>query len=371
MMLITTCDNHYIIDKGLNNICNPMFRALLNQQSYSVSSTTNPGPIDVAFYITPLINGVIRMNNMQLKKDLFEGFAIPNFEETSVREFRGNVTVETFYERVARESYNIKNKQNNILEDVMESVSYKIEEKGLDKNKIIIYQTSINNPDEIQKTLTGLLAMKISQKYCKPTLVLRPIKEKGVQYYRGSGRGRVATGFNSLKDFLNESGLVEYAQGHAMAFGASIEENNIDELVSYANTKLDVIDFGENITEVNYIFHSNALNNTMLYEFAKYFTLYGNGIPQPNFAFELTLSKDQFKIMGKKADTVSFTIGGIKFIKFTSKDLAEEISNMSDKKFYKVNVIGKPTLNEFRGVYSTQVKIDEIEIQEATLSDFI
>lgn len=369
MMLITTLDNNYIIRKG-KNIVNPMFKALLEQQAYSVSSTTSPTPIDIAFYITPLINGVIRMNDQELKLDLFMGFANPNYTEISTRVFRGQEKQETHYQRVAREAYNIKNRQNKILETTMDNISNEIETKGLDKNAILIYQTSLTNPDEVPKTLTGLMAMKLSQKYNKPTLVLRPIQENDIQYYRGSGRGKNATGFTSFKDYLNETGLVDFAQGHAMAFGCGVKETVIETLINTANEQLKDVDFGESISEVNYIFNNSNINYNMLFEFGKYISIYGNGIPQPSFAFELIVPRSSINIIGKKMDTVRIQYNNINFIKFQAKALAEELSFLPDGT-YSIQIVGRSQLNEFRGATDLQIMVDDIEFKKVEIGDLL
>ena len=168
------------------------------------------------------------------------------------------------------------------------------------KIKVIVYRTSKSDINDVPKSLTGLVAMKILQKYNRPTLILRPVQDNGKWYYRGSGRGKKAEGFLSFKEFLNNSNIVEYAQGHDMAFGIGIEETKIDALVEYANSTLSTVDFGTDTVEVDYIFNNENLNNMMLFEFAKHIALYGNGIPQPMFAFELILQPSNFAIIGKK-----------------------------------------------------------------------
>ena len=47
-------DNNAIISNGLKNIRNNMLKALLEQQSFSISNTEMPNKIDIAFYVTPL-----------------------------------------------------------------------------------------------------------------------------------------------------------------------------------------------------------------------------------------------------------------------------------------------------------------------------
>ena len=51
--------------------------------------------------------------------------------------------------------------------------------------------------------------------------------------WRGSGRGYDKANLGSLRDLLEQSGLVELRTRHAMAFGVSIPEENYDALVQY------------------------------------------------------------------------------------------------------------------------------------------
>jgi single-stranded-DNA-specific exonuclease len=213
MMLITELDNNFIIRKGLNNINNKMFKALLEKQSYSVSSITAPTIIDVVFYVTPVINGTIRMGSMAEKSELFEAFVNNNSQDIFSREWRGETINENLYDRVARECYNIKEKQNRITLKTMERICEVIERDKLYENQVIVYKTDKKDINDVPKSLTGLVAMKILQKYSRPTLILRPVQQDGKWYYRGSGRGKKVEGFLSFKDFLTDSSIVEYAQG--------------------------------------------------------------------------------------------------------------------------------------------------------------
>lgn len=371
MMLITELDNNFIIKKGLNNINNKMFKALLKKQSYSVSSISSPTIIDIVFYVTPVINGTIRMGSMQEKAQLFEAFTNNTSTELISREWRGEFIEETLYDKVARESYNIKEKQNRITLKTMDRICDAIDKDRLDQNQIIVYRTSKSDINDVPKSLTGLVAMKILQKYNRPTLILRPVQDNGKWYYRGSGRGKKAEGFLSFKEFLNNSNIVEYAQGHDMAFGIGIEETKIDALVEYANSTLSTVDFGTDTVEVDYIFNNENLNNMMLFEFAKHIALYGNGIPQPMFAFELILQPSNFAIIGKNKDTVKISYGGINFLKFKSTEWVENVNYAMQFPIIKTTILGRAQLNEFNGRTSTQIIIDNLNMQEFDVNDLL
>lgn len=62
----------------------------------------------------------------------------------------------------------------------------------------------------VNPNLTGLIAMKLCQDYNKPTILVRECDD-GV--YKGSLRVNSFSPLANFKDFCEESGLVEYAQG--------------------------------------------------------------------------------------------------------------------------------------------------------------
>jgi single-stranded DNA-specific DHH superfamily exonuclease len=158
---------------------------------------------------------------------------------------------------------------------------------------------------------------------------------------------------------------------HDMAFGTGIEESTIPALVEYANTTLSNVDFGTDTIEVDYIFNNENLDPQMLFEFANHMHLYGNGIPQPLFAFELVLQPSNFYIMGKNKDTVKISYGGVNFIKFKSSEWAETISYNMQFPIIKTVIIGRAQINEFNGNKSTQLIIDHMDVQELDVGDLL
>lgn len=372
MMLITELDNNFIIKQGLANINNKMMKALLKKQTFSISSVDNPTITDIVFYVTPVINGTIRMGTLADKATLFEAFTNNESTDLYTREWRGETITENLYDKTARECYNIKEKQNRVTDKTMERICEVIEREKLYENQVIIYKTSKADINDVQKSLTGLVAMKILQKYNRPTLILRPVQDNGVWYYRGSGRGKKAEGFLSFKEFLNNSGIVEYAQGHDMAFGCGVKEQDIEKLTEYANTTLSNVDFGTDTVEVDYIFNNNNFDLNMLSQFASNTSLYGNGIPRPTFAFELILPAGSFNVIGKNQDTVKISYGGVSFMKFKSAEWSETVNyNKQQFQFIKVVIIGRAELNEFNGNTSTQIIIEHMNLQEMDTSDLL
>ena len=124
------------------------------------------------------------------------------------------------------------------------------------ENKIL--SVRLDDEDKFPSELNGLIAMQLSQKYKRPTIVAR-LNPQG--YVRGSIRGLSNSELSSFKDYLDSTGLFEYVQGHDNAAGCSIKNNDLDELHRRANTDLAQYDFGEDYYEVN--FERQAFNDDL------------------------------------------------------------------------------------------------------------
>lgn len=362
MMDTRDLDNNYLIFHGLSNIKNKMFQAILNKQSYSVTSTTNPNKIDIAFYVTPLINAVIRAGSIEENEMLFEGFINPGSTAIIERVWRGETLKEDYYTNIARIASNIRGKQNRQKEKAMAFLDERIMANKLHENAILIVTTSKDDAVTVPKTMTGLVAMELVKKYRKPVLVLRPRTIKKKLHYFGSGRANKTKGFESFRDALNKSEIVVFAQGHDMAFGTGVAADKKQDLIDYLNLHYGHINFGSSNVEVDYIFENGDLDVKMLKDFAEHVEIYGNGIAQPKFVFKMLLSKDNLAVIGAKRNTVRINYKGISFIKFRAAELAEEIDNMSG--LAEVTLIGRSQINEFMGKRSVQIIIDNIKFEE-------
>lgn len=89
-------------------------------------------------------------------------------------------------------------------------IKMKIEKEELNDNKILLIALDEMEAKYVNPNLTGLIAMKLCQEYQKPTIVLR---EGNDEVFKGSFRVNNNSPLTNFKDFCNESGLVEYAQG--------------------------------------------------------------------------------------------------------------------------------------------------------------
>lgn len=373
MMDTRTLDNNFIITTGLKSVKNEMLRALLEKQQFSIERSggdiDEPTKINMAFYVAPLINAVIRFGTTEEKEELFRGFITADQTRIIETTYRGETRRENFYDYVARVSTNVRARQNREKEKSMEFLVDRIESGKLHENQLIIVTISKDDDVVIPKTITGLVAMEVLKRYKKPVLVLRPKSDgNGGLVYSGSGRGKANGDFDSLFGLLRESGFCNYVEGHDMAHGVEIPAENISKVIDYANKRLADIQFDVDQVEVDYEFTNSSINRDMLTEFGKYIKIYGNGIPQPKFAFNINLASSSVRIIGKKENTLSLSVDGLDLVKFGAEELIKKIKE-NPSTLYNFKVVGRAQINEWMGKSKPQIMIDEIDFEPIGLGD--
>lgn len=372
MMDTRTLDNNFLIQKGLSNVLNPMFRAILEKQQFSIERSGAdidfPNKITIAFYVAPLINAVIRFGTDEEKLELFRGFIETDTVQIVETEYRGETRRENFYDYVARIATNVRARQNREKTKSMEFLSKRIEKDNLHANQLLIVTVSKDDEVPLPQTITGLVAMELLKKYKKPTLVLRPRNFNGELFYAGSGRAKSNGDFTSLMEVLKESGYCEYVEGHDMAHGVSIKADNLQKVIDFANKKLANVEFDVAEVEVDYAFTNSNLNREMLEQFGEAMHLYGNGIPQPKFGFTLNVGSSAIRTMGKNQNTVRISVGGVDFLMFNATDLVEKLK-VSNSPMYKFTIIGRAQINEWNGKKTPQIMVDEVDFEPIMLAD--
>ena len=352
-------ENRYIIKNGLENINNYFFKVLIEKQSYSMGGEITP--ITVAFYIVPLINAMIRVGTMEEKERLFMAF-IDGHQMVPCNKRGAKGTFEEVAIESARECTNARTRQNKIKDETVQKLEMKIHKNGLLDNKVLFVR--LEEDDQFPAVLNGLVAMQLSAKFKKPTIVAR-LNNEG--YDRGSMRGLNQSELVSFKDFLEQSGYFEYVSGHDNAAGASIRDKDLADFHKYANEALKDIDFGENVYEVNFIRTAAEKDiSNIIFDLDQYRNLYGQNIDEPLiYISDINLTKNDIQIIGKNADTVKFEKFGITYIKFHAKDLINELGLYNEMK---VELVGRPNVNEWMGNYTPQIMIEDYEVSDGSLS---
>lgn len=358
-MNMTTLDNNYIAYWGLSHIHSKFIHELAVKQSRGVKDPDHLTKIDVAFYIAPIINGVIRSGSPEDKQMVFE--AMIDNDDTKLYEhvWRGTTKMETRWERAARNAMNAKSRQDAAKKKSFEWLCKKIRDEGLDQHNIIIVALNAAESTKVSPNITGLIAMELVKEFNKPALVLRDTEFNGMHVYGGSGRNGNFYGLPDLKAKLTEAGGL-YEEGHANAMGVFLTPDQICSIRDFFDATLDSSIFNDTVYEVDYWFHTGEeLDYDMLYEIADHDELWGNSIPQPKFAMDINYTADEIRTMGADGSSLKISHDGVDFVAFKCPDL---IKQLKEKDRGHITVVGRPQLNEWMGKKKVQIIIDDISV---------
>ena len=354
----TTSETNYLMLEGLQYIQNKGFKTLLAAQAFSLKEKATypwPGltPIDIAFYIAPLINAITRVGSIKEKEAMFYCFVEPDKILPSTKRGAKPGDVETAAEQTARVGKNAKARQDKLKEKAIDLIDFKIQKNDLASNNIILVE--IEPEDNIPPELTGLVAMAIVNKYNKPVMIGRRNDKNEINgSIRSSGN---FAGLPSFKQFLEESNLMNYVAGHDAAAGFGINGDLDERLLNYSNAVLNDNDFKKCYT-VDYILDANDDNTELLTVLASHPEFFGNHIDEIKFVIKnITLSS--VMAMGANKDSMKISYNGVDYVRFKDMDFVDAIMN---NRTNLLTVYGRANLNTFAGRTSIQIFIDDYEL---------
>jgi single-stranded-DNA-specific exonuclease len=281
---------------------------------------------------------------------------------------------ETRVEQACRNCTNIKNRQTKARDAALEVIERIIKEKNLLENKILVIKLDSFAAD---RNLTGLIANELMSKYQRPVLLLNKVVEKTPVYdnqgklvttlevisWEGSGRGYDKSKFDNLREFLKESGLVMYAEGHANALGTGITNNNFNNFIEYSNKELAEFDFTP-CYKVDFIMDGSNFNGNDIIKIAELKSIWGQGVEEPLVAIEnIKVYGGNVVLMSQDRNpTLKITLpNGTSLIKFKSSN--EEYEKLCSKLgCVTINVVGRCERNIWNGIVSPQISIKDYEI---------
>ncbi len=355
-----------LIEKGLHNIKNKFLEKLIDVQAYSIPDGIDI--ISVQFYITPLINALIRVGAQEEKDIMFRAF-VEDESETFAYQKRGDteMTQESIYDRAVRFCRNAKSKQGRMVEKQLPLVCEHIEKQKQDKNCVII--SNITNL--LDPALTGVAAIKVAEKYGKPCMLLRKRDGKsGV--FGGSARVPDKSLILNFKDIVNEIGTFKMAQGHQPAFGVEILGRNVKRSISLLDDYIVRHDLvGEAVSYVDFVIECDDLNIGIFNDIASMKPYYGSGIDECNVVIkDIPITADSIAIQGKENNSwcVMICDESVKVVKFKCNEDdyvlnfgKEDKSGFTDIISY-INVLGKLSYNYYKGIKTAQIIVEEYEV---------
>lgn len=349
-------ETRYIITEGLKTITNPFLQAIIEKQAYSIGSVVTPTA--VSFYITPLINALIRVGKDDEKIKMFEAFINGMVIVDSTKRGARPGEMELLTQQAARNCVNAKSRQGRAVDKALDNIKMTISKSGLDDNKIIVAQVE---DETIDTNLTGLLAMKLVSFYHRPVLVGRIDNEGNL---KGSGRAPGKCSLADFRQYLIDTNLFEYAEGHAAAFGHSLPLNNLEKFIEVSNNDFKDTNFGESVYSVDFVRQANDgdLANLTL-EIGQYNALWAKGCEEPYIVVkDIIIKPSDLNIMGATKDTVKFRYNGVDFIKFKDGDFINELMFMKE---IKITILGRANLNNFMGNITPQIFIEDYDLVDS------
>ena len=258
MMSLLSIETKHLINKGLSQIKNPFFEAMVEKNAYSMKNEVTP--IGVAFYVAPYVNAIVRSGTQEEKEIVFQSMLTFKAGEKILSNKRGHRPgeMEYLYIQAIRTVTNVKNRQTRAQDAGMAFLEQLIEERNLLQNKVLLF---LLEPGDIDRNIAGLVANKLMGKYQRPCCILTKVIDEDVISYQGSARGCDKTGVTEFKRICEETGCIMYAEGHQGAFGLGIYADEIDNFVNKTNELLKNVN-DEVIYYVDYIYDNNNVRCT-------------------------------------------------------------------------------------------------------------
>lgn len=360
MMDLRDYETKRLIDKGLNHIINPFVRTMINRDAFHFSNGITP--IDVAFYIAPLVNAVTRVGTEEEKLVLFESMLDFKGYELIPSTKRGcSGSAEPRVEQACRNCTNIKNRQTRTRDATLETIETLIKTNNLLNNKLLVIQLDNISAD---RNLTGLIANQLMSKYQRPVLILNKVfHNDGAITWEGSGRGYDKSSLKDFRQFCQDTGLVMYAEGHPNAFGCGITDDKIQLFITVTNEVLKNVQFIPSYT-VDFIYHNIDVKPEDITDIATLKNLWGQGIEEALIALEdVPVTAENLNLMAKdKNPTLKITLSNkISIIKFKSSE--EEFEKLyTEHGKVSINIIGRCSINEWNGIITPQILVEDYEI---------
>lgn len=343
----------------------------LNEDEMKLGHTlTNYG-----WVIAPKLNGAIRYGKEDEQIDLFRAICGEKEDrEYQPRRPRGAgkdspkppIEIHSLQKIMARVCGNIKSRQDKDVRTFMNNIDAAIQEQELFKNSVII----IDATDILtKKTVTGLVANKLAEKYQRPVVIL---KSKDDEYFGGSGRGYDKGILDDFMGFLNDTESFEKCPGgHPNACGVSLKKENLQKAIVECNKKLKLDDL-VTIHDVDYEIDGNILTPQQVIKVAESFEIWGKGVNEPVFAItNIEIPAKEIIGYGDNNSFIKFTYNNADYIKkycckgeFEAMTLRDRNMLGENKKMLHMTIIGTFTLNEWEGQRYPQVRIKYFESEE-------
>ena len=375
MMDMRDFETKHLITRGLEDIHNPFFAGMVEKNAFQLKEIT---PIGIAFYVAPYVNATVRMGTQEEKKIMFEAmldFKAYDMVDSTKRGCKGQK--ERLVDQAIRNCTNIKSRQTKARDNTLATVKQIIRQNNLLDHKILT--VCIPKETYIEKNLTGLIANQLMAEYQRPVLLLNevingetvfdannnPITMFTYTTWEGSARGYDKSALTDFRKFCLDSNCIDYAEGHANAFGFGIHSHKLNEFITYCDTTLANFEFTP-CYSVDFIFNADNFNPKDIIEIADLKSLWGQGIEEPYIALtNVRVSKGNIQLMSPdKNPTLKISLpNGTSLIKF--KFSKKEYERLNTEGYLLLDVVGRCEINAWGGKVNAQIIMEDYDIVDA------
>ena len=240
--------------------------------------------------------------------------------------------------------------EKELLKDIMDK------DYGLtDEPVIVLYG------ENWHEGIIGIIAARIKEKYNKPTFIISTKSGLG----KGSARSIYGFDIGTAVIAAVQNKILIRGGGHKMAAGFTLDTDKISEFKNFLIRKFKSINI--NLDSKKNIFYDTEISpsaiNIDFYDKINVLSPFGSGNPEPKFVIK-NVRPINSKIVGEKhiksvfegSDSSTF-----KTITFNCVD-NELGSYLLKKNIKNFNILGKLSLNEWRGQKNVEFIIDDISV---------
>lgn len=373
VMDMRSFETRYLVGLGLRNIKNKCFQALIKSQDFSMSGKINIH--NIQWSITTILNGLIRVGTYEEKELLFKAFIEQDeyfeYKKRATKDHPAETIEESIYDRAARLCKNAKSRQDKMREKSVSEISNIVKDTFTEDDKVIVEDVT----GIVDRGLTGVVAIKIADKFKRPCILLQRHmdSETNLITYGGSARIFNHSPIDSFKDIVNRTHLAQ-GLGHASAFGiVGLGVNNLELMKETINDLLEDVEFTTTY-DVDFEKDIYKVDVPLVLEMSKLENYIGQGIDEPLIVItNIELNRNDISVFGKNEDTLSFNLNGIKYVQFKCKNgngLYDFVQDAWDENSrIKLEIVGKPSVNEYGGVKTPQILIEDLNVLEVSISD--
>lgn len=358
---ISDYEIHHIVRRGIEEMKNGLMREAFSDK---LDCLEKVAPINLSFKIIPFINAVTRVGTVEEKLELIKGLSdYWNHEEKITIEKKRKNKITGKFNNVQEEwspyaiafdnLTKIRNRQNKEIKKI-EPIAIEDSFEGT----IVISPL----PDALitYRSITGLIANKVAQKFQKPALM---IVENEDGTYSGSARGWEKV----IKDFRQwclETELFELAQGHDNAFGVVITKENLAKLID----RCSVEEVSEMVYEVDKIYE-NKTNLEEVKLINDNMELFGGKVKAPMFGYKnLKVNRN---CVSQRGSVVTFFHGGLEFIMYKQEPGAVDdfLMTLGFAGEVEVDLVGSPSRSDWNGNVKDQIVLEDFDLRKYEQKD--